>query len=600
MSSRTKGFFEQDHTNKVSFTRPRPMARVLTAGPEAWPAQWNPQSRNRIPLGEGNPNIAPAKPPIPPTTQAKSKLKAFQFIDGAPHNPVDSNTDAAHQVNDVRARKAEQQGANAIPAKPQSVSSAPLHVDRDAPSSQSAIDATNKTPQLPHANTFPSTPGMRLPLEDLIGNFDENAKRPESKQQSPEEYIGWIPNSPSTLLTPNRKRKRARSSSPSCPTTSSQRHDALAFFAGNGTQMEARTPEADPVADLWQRYAASKGSTDGLSIPNLHHLMFEASPRPLETPAKSAGLRRWASTGNDWPNSKNKRRKTTAKPSVSVWQERQDTELGGKSRVAAMVEKIQETLALQKLAQSISKPATTVEPPSSSSPPLEIGAEAFSEAPNASPLQARQQHQAPRIAQTTARSAPTAKPSGVPTAVSSQTSPIQDALAPQRHALESVISAPLHLRSKGRLPGYRRPAMSRSSSGHGRQYPTRQSVPALGPAMPAVTEDLDEFGDAFDLSVEDLEELVSQVPQNQRPLHEIPQHPNPPQQQPIVLEDEGAGHDISSRHAQTAVSDDHNADDDEFGDDDIDEASFAQAEVSATQALRASNPPSNVAHAKSR
>lgn len=551
------------------------------------PAQWRRSNHDRPALSEASPNIAPAKPPIPPTRQAKSKLKAIQFIAGQPEEAPTEDGEQGSEDKEMAQEDSEgMRVATVHKSSTFGASSAPKRGTEATTSSQSA----SKTPQLPHANTFPCTPGARLPLEDLIGNFDESARKPEPKEQSPEEQLGWIPNSSSSLLTPHRKRKRAKSSSPSCPTTSSQRQEASAFFVGNGTQGDKRSPEADPTADLWQRYGAGKDSVDGLKVPDFSHLI-QASPRPLETPVKNAGLRRWASTGNDWPSSKNKRRRTDSRTSMSVWKGEQQTETCGKSKVATMVEKLQESLATQKLAQSVSKPAMSVEPPSSSSPLPEVGLESCGNVPSASPLQARQQ-------QPVSRAAPSAVPrppqprldTRKPVYISSDGPAPVDNNMRDVQLPDVVKPAPLHLQSKAPLPAYRRPAMARAPSNSGRQYPVKfTSEPA--PVLPAVTEDFDEFGDAFDLSAEDLDELVSQKPLEQRSLHEIPPHPNPPPQQQSVLDQGDA-----SVLPQTVID----VDDDEFGDDDLDEDTLAEAEFSATQAYRASHTSFNTVCVQSR
>ncbi|KAK4547339.1 hypothetical protein LTR36_000995 [Oleoguttula mirabilis] len=585
MAHRTKSFFDQDHKAKQR------------------PGQWHRRDPTKPVLGEKDANALPPRPPIPPTSQAKSKLKAFQFIPGQPEQarsegPPERTEDA--QI-------AEKESANVGTAKmgggstANGASSAPQRPSEAATSSHST---TAKTPQLPHAHTFPCTPGARLPLEDLIGNFDEDARRPEPKEQSPEEQIGWIPNSSSTLLTPRRKRKRARSSSPSCPTTSSQRQETSAFFAGNGTQGEKKTPEADPTADLWLRYGAGKDVGDSLKLPDFSHLMAQASPRPLETPVKSGGLRRWASTGNDWPSSKNKRRRTDARSSISLWQDGQQTESGGKSTVATMVEKIQETLATQRLAQSVSKPAVTVEAPSSSGTLPEEKTESSGNPPIASPLEAKQtsapragasqvvvQQQPPEPARPAqaAMSRPSRAPIPPYKAIAVNVpsdGPAHAANTMAQQQFSDVVQpAPLHLQSKAPLPAYRRPAMMKTSSASGRLYPTKQpSQPAPAPALPVVNEDFDEFGDAFDLSAEDLDELVSQKPLNQRSLYEIPAHPNPPPQQSLLVDENAA-----TRPSQVVID----VDEDEFGDDDLDEDALVEAEFSATQAHRASHTSSN-------
>lgn len=99
--------------------------------------------------------------------------------------------------------------------------------------------------------------------------------------------------------------------------------------------------------------------------------------------------------------------------------------------------------------------------------------------------------------------------------------------------------------------------------------------------MPGVTEDFDEFGDAMEFSAEDLDELMSQVPMQNRKLHEIPEYreqPAPPVQPPKAA---------VQQQNPVVIGDD---DDDEFGGDDLDEDTFVEAEIQATQAQRASLP----------
>ncbi|KAI7546488.1 hypothetical protein KC331_g5587 [Hortaea werneckii] len=556
------------------------------------PHQWPRRDNNRPPLHETPLNVPP-KPPIPATEKTKAKLQAFRAAREQPNESAalsKRGEDTEEKIEPPQeAPEANKMGDlpvenNTAVEKP---STEPLRSSQAAPA---------KTPFLGHSKTFPCTPGSRLPLEDLIGSFDEHAKKFEPEVRSPEETLGWIPNSSSTLLTPNRKRKRARSSSPSCPTTSSQRQES-AFCAGNDTQGEKSTPEADPTADLWQRYGNSKDGREGLKLPDISHLMGQASPRPLETPAKSAAFRRWASTGNDWPSSKSKRRRMDSRSRISVWQDtRQETESGGKSKVASMVEKIQETLATQKLAQEAAQtggPPAEKQAPSSSSPLPDTGAETLGKTQGeVSPLNAKQQEPLQRPATTATRPPPP------PAALSSFRKPVQGTsggLSPTgdhaRSAPDSVAPAPLHLQSKAPLPAFRRPAMSRTPSGNGRQYPQRQPPPpppAPPQAVPALQEELEDFGDDFDLSVEDLDELVSQKPLHERSLQEIPPHPNPPCQPQTSFD-----HQAQQPPQQTPIAIDDD-DDDEFGGDDLDEGTLVQAEISATQAYMASQPSTSI------
>ncbi|USW46949.1 Putative PD-(D/E)XK endonuclease-like domain superfamily, DNA replication factor Dna2 [Septoria linicola] len=480
MATRTKGFFEQEHGKRSS--------------------HWNRPQHNRAPLGDAPANI-PTKPAIPATTEAKTKLKAFSFTAEAAEEP------------ELEESVEREQSENAAPTR----------------------TSSSDTPPLPQSNTFPCTPGARLSLEDLIGDCDE-VKKQEEVTQSPEEQIGWIPNSSSELLTPNRrKRKRAKSSSPSCPGTSSQ---AAGGSTQKGQQSVGKTPAAaDPAADLWQRYASNKQSGVVLKPPKISNLIFQGSPRPLETPVKGGGLRRWASTGNDWPSSKNKRQRTGgSRTSISVWQDQTAVESGGKSKVASMVKKLQETLATQRTEQARKETpnALTSELPSSSSPLPETGDDLMKPQTVTSPLQARK--------------------------------PIPPLPRPPTQTLRPTVSGGIRFDS------------------------SRQAGDPLNPgaaptyALQTPIAEADEFDDGdFDLTVDDIDELCSQPPQTaiQKSLYDIPPHPDPPQApKPFLTNAPGR----PAQQTEPITIDD----DDEFGAEDIDDDSFAQAEFSATQAMQIS------------
>ncbi|KAK3109834.1 DNA replication endonuclease-helicase Dna2, partial [Teratosphaeriaceae sp. CCFEE 6253] len=483
MASRTKGFFEQDHS----------------ANQKQKPGQWhrghnNNSNNSRPALGERDAN-AGVKPAIPATSQSKTKLKAFQFIPGRPERADEDVQMRAHESEREEASDAPKaERTSDVHAK---VSSAPEKSNGPTTSSQTADGATTKdTPQMPHAHTFPCTPGARLALEDLIGNFDETARQQPAPAPSPEEVLGWIPHSSSALLTPNRKRRRAKSSSPSCPGTSSQRDGASTFFAaGNGTQgAQNRTPELDPTAALWQVYGAGKEGGSALKLPDLSRLagLLDSPRAGNETPVKSAGFRRWASTGNEWPSTRHKRRRMESRTSVGAWREEQRVEEGGKSRVAEMVERIQETLATQQLARSTAKPPAPLEGPSSSSPLPATGAEGFGVA-NQSPLQARQNNLPPkpnppppvwtRPSSATRASPPAAIGRASPAAAPEDPMPERDAAPFVPTAPDVVKPTALHLQSKAPLPAFKRPAISRTASGAGRQYPVKPTPPPPPPPI---------------------------------------------------------------------------------------------------------------------
>lgn len=392
----------------------------------------NKNQQNRAPLNDAPTNLPiAAKPPIPANSQAKSKLHAFSFSSftekgsgGAETNSSNSNT------------------------------------------------------------ALPCTPGARLPLEDLIGDCDE-VKKVEEAVLSPQEQIGWVPNGSSELLTPNRrKRKRAKSSSPTGPASSSQPNGG---DTQTGQQSLSKTPAADPSVDLWQRYASSKQSGDTPKLPEISNLIFHGSPRSLETPVKGGGLRRWASTGNDWPTSKNKRQRTGGSRStaISVWQDQTAVDSGGRSKVATMVQKLQESLATQRLEQARNETpiAKATDLPSSSSPLPETN-DSFTKPQTTSPLQARMPA-LPQPQPPTQMFRPTLS-GGVRYNSSRQ---VGDPLDPG--------AAPTYsLQSKAPLPAYKRPSIVR---------------PPSEPKVPQPILEADEFGDGdFDLTVDDLDELCSQ------------------------------------------------------------------------------------------
>nr|OQO23072.1 hypothetical protein B0A51_09576 [Rachicladosporium sp. CCFEE 5018] len=563
MSSRTKSFFEQNHNTK------------------ARPASWEKGNNIRPPLGDSTNTTAPPKPPIPATSQAKARLQAFSLTnsgDGRPRASIEAKENAVPAV-------LSQSNVNTVAQRDNASGTA---AEESAKQDGSSGPVANKTPALPHAHTFPCTPGARLSLEDLIG--DDEIRKPSVKEASPEEQLTWVPNSSSSNLTPNRKRKRAKSSSPSCPQSSSQRGPGLAF-EGVGAGQE--TPEADPATDLWQRlYGSRNMAASTLKLPDLGPLAFQASPRPLETPIKSSGLRRWASTGNDWPNSKGKKRRTNEVSKLSLLQEN-GVGSGGRSKVAAWVEKIQGDLAQQKLSEP--RPVDETVQHSSTSPlPVTGNRHADFRSCDASPTEAQQSVvplQAQDVPITTNIAIEASMP---PPEVPQRTAqvparPVQGSesrsnpSAAGQYGAEAINAAPLHLRSKAPLPAFKRPSITRP--------PVVVPPPAVivPRSMPAVTED--DFGDDMDLTNEDFEELMSQAPKHQSsaPITQAiapcaVAHPV------IPAEDEyGAIDDDVAAAAAAAFEDD---DDDEFGGDDLDEESFMAAESQATQGNRASLLPS--------
>jgi DNA replication ATP-dependent helicase Dna2 len=229
-----------------------------------------------------------------------------------------------------------------------------------------------------HANigtvAFPSTPAVRIELEDLIGNTEDIFNRP-APLGTPVDHVHWHngPNSSdvaSAAQTTQRSRKRARSSSPA----SSQLERSAHFdtqddpAAANRPRDSLHTPDHDPTQDLWRRYMNANGSRHAADdvLPTMTRLP-PSSPTTPGTSTKDSGLRRTVSCGVEWPTSKSKRRKLDIANSHNRTKNifaasRRDIlarEVSKTSRVSLLVEKIQESLARQ---------ARASDEPSSSSP----------------------------------------------------------------------------------------------------------------------------------------------------------------------------------------------------------------------------------------
>lgn len=511
-------------------------------------------------------------------------------------------------------------------------------------------EVDSQAPQLPQAQTYPCTPGTRLTIEDLVGGHSNASKLAGPPNPTPEDHIGWIPYS--STLTSDRKRRRARSSSPSCPNTSSQRHEALASYNGVAAHEDVPSPEIDSILGLLPRTGNGTERENNAKPSGLERTMFAASPRTSDTPAKSAGLRRWASTGNDWPISRCKRRRPNVRTDISVWRNDQLKEQSNKSKVATMLDRVEETLASQKLSISEAR----VGGPSSSSPLPEVSAGAVTgELSPVSPLHFKQDPCARHVQPSKASALATTHLKVTTSILCADENKSPRAKEQQDMPGNPDVSefAPLHLRSKAPLPAYKRPAIVRAPSNNPQQQ-WRTTVTPMSVQGPA-NEDLTEFVDDLELTAEDLDELmVEQPPLHQRQLHQIPQHPNPPAQQrldrssclvegartdalagpaghqadvddlhdefdcddigEILLEREGqhksaAGgnkraielgneefscddlNDITLLEDHHVLRDDRvEDDDDEFGSGDLDEFGLAEAEANATQALRASHP----------
>ncbi|KAF2131471.1 hypothetical protein P153DRAFT_196063 [Dothidotthia symphoricarpi CBS 119687] len=272
MATRQKSFFDQ------------------STKPKQFRGQWH--RPGNLPRHHSHP-APPARhivtgPPIMPSTQTRSKLKAFQFIEGAP------------SVRTAREREAEKENLPAL----EKASKA-----KETPKTSKTVKEAGKpfeTPNPPTTKTCPppSTPNMRLPLADLVGNIDDSSRHAVEDVVSPEEQLSWRGSQPVNTPLPRKTNKRARSSSPVGPSQDDLRLDSA--------KRELTTPQADPAMELWSRYTSNKGTPSAIKSVAFAHLINEASPRSTVAAGSVNGLRRWASCGTEFPASTRKRRRTHA------------------------------------------------------------------------------------------------------------------------------------------------------------------------------------------------------------------------------------------------------------------------------------------------
>ncbi|KAJ8610049.1 hypothetical protein MRB53_038776 [Persea americana] len=178
---------------------------------------------------------------MPAREPGKAKLKAFQFAEGQPkHSPLSQDADKENAAAEVQAVE-------------KIASAAPV-----------------SSPSKP-----PSTPAIRLPLADLIGDTDDNDSL-QGRKPSPQDQILWNhtrspPSSPQKSTPAANGRKRARSSSP--PSTAQHR----AIRQRLDIAKNVRGVQMDPAVELWNRYAmdASKDAPTALQLEAFTKLLAD-------------------------------------------------------------------------------------------------------------------------------------------------------------------------------------------------------------------------------------------------------------------------------------------------------------------------------------
>lgn len=340
-----------------------------------------------------------ARPPLPISSQTKSKLKAFEFSlsDGHPRDitPTERIADASSEknLNQKYQTPEAQRAAEGLGKENQKEE---LHETMLAAPLPSSVSKSSIKP----ANKSPRTPALsRMPLAELISNVENPLWQP-TQEPSPDDRVYWkhrrSPTSSdarSSFCTPapilRRRKKRARSSSPipsPCEATLDKADNKEADT--EAMHKAVKTPQVDPALELWKRFSVnslSKPVFQPAQLPALTQIMA-LSPR-TKVNGLGPGLRRSQSCGTEWPTSGTKRRKVTkgspfgriVEDVIKEGHTLPDAQPQSKlSRVSLLVEKIQESLTKPHMVEEESGP--------SSSSPLPERSTSFNPA-SLSPLQ---------------------------------------------------------------------------------------------------------------------------------------------------------------------------------------------------------------------
>ena len=206
----------------------------------------------------------------------------------------------------------------------------------------------------------PQTPVGRLPLAELIAGGN-NIHRPEA-DLPPVERVLWNhsqrscdANESQGRRPTKRGKRRAHSSSPS--TSQSEPRIVKETSKFDVLQGSLKTPQADPVNDLWSRYslATDKPSPTGRAEATLASLHSSSPQTPTShwQGKETSKLRRSYSCNVEWPTSAAKRRKilyssSNQEAKTGYTTHGRGSEAGGRSkmaRVSLLVEQIQNKLA---------------------------------------------------------------------------------------------------------------------------------------------------------------------------------------------------------------------------------------------------------------
>lgn len=273
-----------------------------------------------------------------------SKLRAFRFLS--------QNETRSSNIEDVGPAGGTEENS-------------PGGIDRESPA---RLQGTPLNPLSSQKSTeketreCPQTPIGRLPLAELIAGGNEI--RHSGVDLFPVERVLWNHSQQSDDMNGSQKRrlvrrglKRAHSSSPVKSPNESLKSLPNETPKLQKVSRSLKTPQADPVNDLWSRYTLTTDRPSPITraetaLPSLHS---SSPPTPVthRQGEEGAKLRRSYSCNVEWPTSAKKRRKvqygsTNEEALIGYSTHEHGSEAHGKSkiaRVSLLVEQIQNRLA---------------------------------------------------------------------------------------------------------------------------------------------------------------------------------------------------------------------------------------------------------------
>ena len=235
--------------------------------------------------------------PLAASTASRKKLKAFEFA-GDTGATVSLNLETDKE-NSLESKSRQRELINEHSPKRPSKCPSPNTKTTEEKDSKAVLG-------------YPQTPVGRVPLQELINN-DGNLLD-TLPNVSPIERIVWN-GSPQTssqvasILTPALRRGK-RKRQPSEP-VSSQLQASNHFVMEGGkappevnTQALLKTPQADPVKELWMRYSVDGPERTPITSAAIARFLNSSSPRSHDS---DRGLQRSLTCASGWPTSTSKR-----------------------------------------------------------------------------------------------------------------------------------------------------------------------------------------------------------------------------------------------------------------------------------------------------